>query len=184
MSRQPSADVAIRNAQIRIDAGTMSQTALAAKYGLSRTMIGKILAEEIEVPDEENRAWILALYQGGLDKLEEIIASKGRPITSGAGKHVIDETTGEPAFDTSVIVDALRTKGQYLKDMAKLLAAEKIPTKVMEETKEWLEAIEAMRETTRENTALKNRIAALQNYVAELEAREHGGVQMAEVVED
>lgn len=186
MSRRRSAEVALRDAQIRIDAGKgASKTALAARYGVSVTRICQILAEETNVSDNDQRAWLFAQYQGGIERLEEIIITPGRPITSGAGKHVIDETTGMPAFDPSPVVDAIRTKGQYLKSMAQLMGSEKMPTKVLEQTKEWLDTVEDFRETNRQNAALRNMVNALQSQLAILEkSREDKDVHIAEIVDD
>lgn len=182
MARPRSHEIAVRDNEIRVKAGKgMSKTALAAMYGISVTRVCQILAEEVNVSDLEQRAWLLAAYQGGLDKLEEIIQTPGRPITSGKGDHVFDANTGQPAYDISPIVDAVRTKGQYLKSMAQLLGSEKMALKPLEKPFEFDGVIEDMRKETQENVHLKAQLSALRQRLA---AMENGDVQIAEVVED
>lgn len=192
MARPKSFEIELRDNQIRADAARgMSKVALAAKYNRSITRICQILAAESETPDVEQRAWLWANYQGGIDRLQEIIDSPGRPVTSGKGDHVIDAGTGLPAYDLSVVTDAIRTKFQGLKYMAQLVGNEKAVAKPLETTKPLEEQVEIVRQAFRENEALKAQIKqneTLQRQLREaqekLEAAEAAKLPYAEVVED
>lgn len=181
MVRPKSLEVMNRNDLIRADAaGGMSKVSLAAKYGLSVSSICRILAEEISENDVEERAFITARYQGGFEKLWEIIDGPGRPITSGAGKHVIDAVTGEPAYDPSPRVDAIRTLFQGNAQLAKLLGSEKPVAKPIEEPFDFSDAVQAMRTSIQRSNALEAENAALK---ARLAALEDGSVSIAEIVD-
>lgn len=181
MVRPRSMEVANRNDLIRADAArNMSKVSLAAKYGLSVSSVCRILAEEISQDEMEERAFIAARYQGGFEKLQEIIDGPGRPITSGAGKHVIDENTGLPAYDPSPVVDAVRTMFQGNAQLAKLLGSEKPVAKPVEESTEFHEALNIMREAIKRSNALEAENEALRKRLASLENRD---IHEAEVVE-
>lgn len=181
MVRPKSLEVANRNDLIRADAARgMSKVSIAAKYGLSVSSVCRILAEEISEDDREERAFIAARYQGGFEKLQEIIDGPGRPITSGAGKHVIDAVSGEPAYDPSPRVDAIRTLFQGNAQLAKLLGSEKPVTKPIEEPFDFKDAIEAMRFSIQRSNALEAENEALRKRLASLE---NSDIHEAEVIE-
>jgi len=179
MPRNRSTEIELRDAQVRADAAKgMSKTALAAKYGRSVTRICQILAEETDVPDEDQRSWLLAGYQGGIEILQAIAEGPGRAITSGKGEHVIDANTGLPAYDPSPVIDAVRTQGQLRKNVAQLLGSEKPVVKPLEETPDFSDAMEWLKQTSKENEALKAQNAALAARLAAIE-----GAHPADVVE-
>lgn len=191
MPRPKSTEIEIRDAQIRADAAKgMPKVSLAAKYGRSVTRICQILAADTEGPDEEHRAWLWVNYQGGMDRLQEIIESPGRPVTSGKGEHVIDANTGLPAYDTSTVTDAIRTKFQGLKSMAQLLGSEKTPAKPFEAPPDfqahldWVgqaqQEIQALNARAKETEALKDQVRFLRQQLA---AAEEKSMPVAEIVE-
>ena len=146
---------------------------IARKYGISESRVSQIVSQNLDprYPDEDLRAWLLEGYFGDLLVLQEIRDGKGRAITSGKGDHIIDATTGEPAFDPSPRIDAVRTAAQVRKNVAQLMGSEK-PMPKAEETsslEEYLIGIREMEERAIANMTLienlKSQIAALEGSV-------------------
>jgi len=155
---------------------------IALKHGITEQRVSQIVTSALDpaYPDEDMRAWLLQGYFGDLQRLQEIKDGPGRPVTSGKGDHVIDGNTGQFAYDTSPVADAVRTMAQVRKNIATLLGNEKPPVKPVEEPRDLTEVYRWMREISRENEELKQRNSLLQS---RLSALENGDVRIAEVVD-
>lgn len=178
-----NASIAIRDQEIIGDLRNgMTGREVAKKYGLTPGRISQIAkgSMDTEGPIDELRDWLTQGYLGDLRTLHEISSGPGRPVTSGKGDHVIDAVTGQPAYDPSPRIDAIRTAGQVRKNVALLAGAERPVPKVADETPEFHEALNIMRTAIQrsnvleaENKLLKERLAAL----------EDGDVRIAEIVD-
>lgn len=184
MPRIKSTELQLRDGEIIAAARrNVPRRDIAEKYGITEQRVSQIVTQNLDpkFPDEDLRAWLLEGYFGDLQRLQEIKESKGRPVTSGKGDHVVDGNTGEYAYDTSTVTDAIRTAAQVRKNIAMLMGNEKPVSKQLEETQEWRDAVLAMKETSDRNKILVSENEALK---ARLRALEDGHVQIAQVVED
>lgn len=172
MPRTRSTEMELRDHEIIADARrNVPRRDIARKYSISEARVSQILTANLDpkFPDEDLRAWLLEGYFGDLAITREIAEGPGRPITSGKGDHVIDAVTGEPAYDPSPRIDAIRTSAQVRKNIAQLMGSEKPVLKPVEESPEVAEALQWMQQTAKENASLKESNAALQARLALLE---------------
>lgn len=172
MPRTRSTEMELRDHEIIADARrNVPRRDIARKYSISEARVSQIITSSLDpkFPDEDLRAWLLEGYFGDLGTLQEIKDGPGRPITSGKGDHVIDAVTGEPAYDPSPRIDAIRTAAQTRKNVAMLMGSEKPVPKPVEESPELGEALAWMRQMAKENSALKEQNAALLARLALLE---------------
>ena len=183
MSRIKSTELQLRDGEIIAAARrNVPRRDIAEKYGITEQRVSQIVTQNLDpkFPDEDLRSWLLEGYFGDLQRLQEIKESKGRPVTSGKGDHVLDGNTGEYAYDTSTVTDAIRTAAQVRKNIAMLMGNEKPVVKAADETPEFHEALNIMRTAIQRANALETENAALR---ARLTALENGDVRIAEVVD-
>lgn len=177
------ANIAIRDQEIICDLRNgMTGREVAKKYGLTPGRISQIAKGSLDTegPIDELRDWLTQGYLGDLRTLHEISSGPGRPVTSGRGDHVIDAVTGEPAYDPSPRIDAIRTAGQVRKNVALLAGAERPVPKVVDETPEFHEALNIMRQAIQRSNALEAENEALKKRLASLESSD---IHEAEIVE-
>lgn len=182
MARPPSTETQLRNRQLIDDIrGGMSQSDAAAKYGISRSMVSQLLRASTETEEEipeDTRARLIHLANRSIEIAFTVAEGPGRAITSGAGNHVTDAITGQPAYDPSPKLDALRQIDAASTKLAKLTAAEKPPAKPAEDHPEMADALEWLKETAKANEELRKENEKLHARLALLE-----GSHPAEIVE-
>lgn len=183
MPRIKSTELQLRDGEIIAAARrNVPRRDIAEKYGITEQRVSQIVTQNLDpkFPDEDLRAWLLEGYFGDLQRLQEIKESKGRPVTSGKGDHVVDGNTGEYAYDTSTVTDAIRTAAQVRKNIALLMGNEKPVVKAVDESPEFHEALNIMRTAIQRSNALEAENEALRKRLASLES---GDVHEAEVIE-
>ena len=173
MPRIKSTEIILRDEEIVAAARrNIPRRDIAKKYGISEARVSQIVTRNLDpkYPDEDLRAWLLEGYFGDLQVLQEIKEGPGRAITSGKGEHVIDATTGEPAYDPSPRIDAVRTAAQARKNIAMLMGSEKPVQKTetddawTKDVQEWMREVSQQNERLRlENERLQARIRILEN---------------------
>lgn len=179
----PNSELEPRNRQIIAAARrNVPRRDIALEHGITEQRVSQIVRASLDpaFPDEDMRAWLLEGYYGDMQRLQEIKDGPGRPVTSGKGDHVIDGNTGQFAYDTSPVADAIRTMAQVRKNIATLLGTEKPPVKPVEEPRDLTEIYRWMREIAKENEELKQTNSALRS---RLTALEDGSVSIAEIVD-
>lgn len=167
MPRIKSTEIQLRDQEIIASARrNVPRRDIAELHGISEARVSQIVTQNLDpkYPDEDLRAWLLEGYFGDLQVLQEIKEGPGRAITSGKGDHVLDGVTGQPAYDPSPRIDAIRTAAQARKNIATLMGSEKPATKVADNTQDLNQALEWFREA---NVQLR----AKDEYIAQLEAR-------------
>lgn len=165
MSRIKSTEIKLRDEEIVAAARrNVPRRDIAEKYGISQARVSQIVTQNLDpkYPDEDLRAWLLEGYFGDLQVLQEIKEGPGRAITSGKGDHVIDATTGQPAYDPAPRIDAIRTAAQARKNIATLMGTEKPVARQVDETQELNQALEWFREASAQLRAKDDRIAQLE----------------------
>lgn len=186
--------MAIRDQEIIADLRNgMTGREVARKYGLSPGRISQIAKGSLDTegPIGELRDWLAQGYLGDLHILHDIATGPGRPVTSGKGDHVIDIVTGQPAYDPSPRIDAIRTAGQVRKNVAMLMGAEKPPEKPIGEVPdytahlEWVGKVEQemnqLRVRANEADSLRAQLAAVRERLHQVESN---SLPVAEVVEE
>jgi len=183
MPRIKSTELQLRDGEIIAAARrNVPRRDIAEKYGITEQRVSQIVTQSLDpkFPDEDMRAWLLEGYFGDMQRLQEIKDGPGRPVTSGKGDHVIDGNTGQFAYDTSPVIDAISKMAQIRKNIATLLGNEKPPVKPVEEPRDLAEVYSWIRQISRENEELKQVNSALKSRLAALE---NGDVRIAEVVD-
>lgn len=130
-------DLVARDTQVFLDAQSlMSRRDIALKHHISEARVSQILrsgAGDTANITEDDRNLMVQQIRGVIYQMAPVMKGPGRAITSGKGDHVIDEVTGEPAYDPSPKTDAARVILQCLDREARLLALDLPPAKVKED---------------------------------------------------
>ena len=159
---------------------------IAALHDISEARVSQIVTrnQDPRFPDEDLRGWLLEGYFGDLLVIQEIKEGPGRAITSGKGEHVIDAVTGEPAYDPSPRIDAVRTAAQVRKNIAQLMGTEKVtakPAEVQPGLQELIDWTEAGMIEQKKQDALKDALIAdlqaqlaIANGATEADVVDHG----------
>jgi hypothetical protein len=162
--------MALRDAMIIEDARrNVPRRDIARNHGITEARVSQIVTGAADA-DGDLRAWLLEGYHGDLAVIQEVKEGKGRPITSGNGKHVINEDTGEYAYDPSPRIDAVRTAAVVRKNIAMLMGNEKPPPKQDEGVIPGLkDMVDGLRAAAEENRLLKEQVAQLQALLMDVE---------------
>lgn len=171
MGRPKNADLDVRNRIIvlKLREGK-SRDELCAEYGLSAARLSQIITETAPtMPDETMRAFLMLKYEQMEEQINKHAESKGRPITSGKGEHVINGETGEYAYDPSPAIQAIEVRNRLLTSIARLYGVDKVPTKPVEVNPEFAALYEHFGEVTRENKALHEQLIEMQARLAAVE---------------
>jgi hypothetical protein len=172
--RNKSAELVLRDQEIVTAARrNIPRRDIAERYGISEGRVSQIITASLDpaFPDEDLRAWLQEGYFGDLAVLQEIKEGPGRAITSGKGDHIVDAVTGQPAYDPSPRIDAVRTAAQVRKNIATLMGSEKPAPKENEVLPEMAQAWAWAQDKSQENGQLRQDLEQLRAENEKLKAR-------------
>ena len=171
MGRPKNTDLELRNRSIVLELREgKSRDELCAKHGLSPARLSQIITETApKMPDETMRAFLMLKYEQMEEQINKHATSKGRPITSGKGDHVINGETGEYAYDPSPAIQAIEVRNRILTSISRLYGVDKMPVKPVEVHPELDTLIKEFGETAQENLALKEQLIQMQSRLAAVE---------------
>jgi len=181
MPRARSAEIELRDQEIIAAVrNNVPRKDIARKYSITEGRVSQIIQSTLDLqsPDEDLREWLLQGYFGDMARLTEIADGPGRPVTSGKGDHVIDANSGEPAYDPSPKIDAIRNLGQVRNNIAKLMGVDKPPKRPQEDVVDVTQFLAAYTAGVKDERETQDTISKLKAQLAAVE-----GAVEAEVID-
>lgn len=188
MPRTRSAELAVRDEQIAIEAGEgIPRHVLAKKYGISEARLSQIiLAKQDEISDDANRALLFAQLDFVKQRILEIFSrprpvkvnpsgrlvyeplmEDGEPVLSAKGVPMLDYT--KPVYDDSPYIEAAKMVPNLIDRQSRLYALDRPKPKERDESAELKSMLTWAESIVEENRQLKRRLDGIPDIVVDAE---------------